>query len=192
MTRIFFFYFRLAVLAGTTFLTAIACGDSTGLLPPIAPNVVDTATFAAIRGTPIADPSGLDMVTNRVTRTDRGQLFDVAFDFDSAGVAVLLPAGLLGFQPQVGWRRSNQEFDAIRSAPVEDFVADSSLALTVGQVFLVRSRNSSSSCGFLGAVPRYGKFHVLEIDPQGRSVTLEFLVDVNCGYRGLEPGFPTS
>jgi hypothetical protein len=192
MTRIFFFYFRLAVLAGMTFLAGIACGDTTGLLPPIAANVVDTATFAAIRGTPIGDPSGLDMVTNRVMRTDQGRAFDIAFDFDSADAAVLLPAGLLGFQAQPGWRRTNQEFSAITSAPIEDFVADSSLALTVGQVFFVRSRNSSSACGFLGAVPRYGKFHVLEINLQDRSIRLEFLVDVNCGYRGLEPGFPTS
>jgi hypothetical protein len=41
-------------------------------------------------------------------------------------------------------------------------------------------------------LPRYGKFQVLAIDPAQRTVTLEFLIDRNCGYRGLEPGLPDS
>jgi hypothetical protein len=41
-------------------------------------------------------------------------------------------------------------------------------------------------------LPRYGKFRVLDLNIEERSVTLELLVDVNCGYRGLEPGFPSS
>jgi hypothetical protein len=37
----------------------------------------------------------------------------------------------------------------------------------------------------------YGKFEVLAIDTTARRVDLRVLVDQNCGYRGLEPGFPS-
>lgn len=191
MTRISFLDFWLAALAGMAVATGIACGDATGLLPPIAANEVDTVTFAALQGTPVGQPSGLDIVNNRVLRTEQGRAFDVAFDFDSTDVAVLVPAGLLGFQAQPGWRRSDEEFDAIESAPLEDYVTDSTLALAVGDVFIARSRSSSSACSFLGAVPRYGKFHVLDVNLAERTIRLEFLIDVSCGYRGLQPGFPT-
>jgi hypothetical protein len=41
-------------------------------------------------------------------------------------------------------------------------------------------------------VPRYGKFHVLALDPTERTVTLEHLINLNCGYRSLTPGTPES
>jgi hypothetical protein len=182
-------------LAGSvtlTFAAATACGDTTGLLPAVFTNVVDTVTLAALRGTPIAEPSGIDMVLGTLTRTEQGQPFDFVFDIDSVGNAVLLPAGLLGFQAQAGWRESTQEFDQITSAPTEDYTRDSPLALVVGDVFLGRSRNASTGCTYLGSLPRYGKFRVLELDTQERSVTLELLLNLNCGYRGLEPGVPES
>jgi hypothetical protein len=58
-------------------------------------------------------------------------------------------------------------------------------------VFVARSRVSSLYCVYV-AVPRYGKFLVLSIDPTARSITMQALVDLNCGYRGLEPGLPGS
>ena len=73
-----------------------------------------------------------------------------------------------------------------------DYEIDSALLVTPGTVFLARSRSSSVLCSFLGSLARYGKFHVLDIDTGNRSVTLELLVDLNCGFRGLEPGIPTS
>lgn len=150
-------------------------------------------TLAAIQNTPIPDASALDILTASKTRTDLGQPFDLLFDIDSTGTAMLIPAGLLGFQTQAGWRTTTQEFSAITSAPAEDYTGDQELVLAVGDVFFGRSRSSSTGCEFLGtALSRYGKFHVLALDTQERTVTLETMVDLNCGYRGLEIGFPTS
>jgi hypothetical protein len=59
-----------------------------------------------------------------------------------------------------------------------------------GTLFVIRSRSSNVQCAFSGGLPRYGKFHVLGVDLVARTVTLEMLVDLNCGYRGLEPGIP--
>ena len=181
--------------AGTVTLAvgvAAACGDSTGLVPAVFPNEVDTVPRAALRDTPIQSASGFDIVFKTLARTDQGRPFDFAFDVDSAGNAVVLPAGILGFQKEAGWRRSTREFAEVRSASIEDYTVDSPLIVAVGDVFLARSRNSSEGCSYLGSLPRYGKVHVLEVDMQARSLTLELLVDMNCGYRGLEPGLPSS
>jgi len=171
----------------------VACGDSTGLPPATIPNWVDTITLAAIRNTPISDASALDVLTATKTRTDHGQAFDLLFDVDSTGAAIMIPAGLLGFTAGAGWKKTTQEFSAITNAPTEDYTADAVLVLAVGDVFFGRSRTSSTGCEALGtALSRYGKIHVLALDTQERTVTLETMVDLNCGYRGLEIGFPTS
>ncbi|MCH8935034.1 MAG: hypothetical protein IIB90_04880, partial [Gemmatimonadetes bacterium] len=53
------------------------------------------------------------------------------------------------------------------------------------------SRMTALGCVFfLGQLPRYGKFHVLELNLETRQITLENLVNVNCGFRGLESGIP--
>ena len=193
MRPISFTHFRLAASASVVIWAVAACGDSVGLPPATIPNWVDTITLAAIQNTPIPDASALDILTATKTRTDMGQPFDLLFDIDSTGTAMLIPAGLLGFQTQAGWRATTQEFSAITSAPAEDYTGDQELVLVAGDVFFGRSRNSSTGCEFLGtALSRYGKFHVLALDTQERTVTLETMVDLNCGYRGLEPGFPTS
>lgn len=184
---------HLVLVGSVTFAvgSATACSDATGLLPPAFANVVDTVTLAALRDTPVPIPSAYDIVFASRARTDLGQPFDFAFDIDSAG-PVIVPAGLLGFQMEAAWRRSSREFAQITSAPTEDYTPDERLTVAVGDVFLVRSRNSSSGCVYLGSLPRYGKFRVLDLNVEERSITLETLVDVNCGYRGLEPGFPSS
>jgi hypothetical protein len=187
--------FAHLVLAGAVTYAvgnAMACSDATGLLPPAFANVVDTVTLAALTDTPVPIPSAFDIVYASRARTDLGEPFDFAFDIDSAGSPVIVPAGLMGFQLEAAWRRSSREFAQITSAPTEDYTPDERLTVAVGDVFLVRSRNSSSLCGYLGSLPRYGKFRVLDLNLEERSITLEMLVDINCGYRGLEPGFPSS
>ena len=77
-------------------------------------------------------------------------------------------------------------------APDDGYVVDSLLTVSVGDVFIGRSRNTTGNCFYLGSLPRYGKFRVMEIDTPNRTLTLEFLVNMNCGYRKLETGVPTS
>jgi hypothetical protein len=185
-------HFQLTVAAAVALSLTTACGDPT-LPAATIPNRIDTLTLAAVRGTPVPDPSGLDIVVRRVSRPDLGQPFDFMFDIDSAGTAMMVPAGLLGLTREAGWRRADQQFEEIITAPVEDYTTDTALIVAVGDVFFARSRSFSAGCEFLGtSLPRYGKFHVVQFDAELRSITLEVVIDVNCGYRGLEPGFPTS
>lgn len=171
---------------------ALACGSETTIAPPQFANVVDTTILYALTGTPIGTPSGFDGVQGTTVRTDLNSPFDFAVDLAANGDVQLLPAGALGYFEEPGLLISTQTFDAVVSAPLDGYVLDSALTATTGSVFVLRSRSSSAFCTSTGALPRYGKFQVLAIDPAQRTVTLEFLIDRNCGYRGLEPGLPDS
>jgi hypothetical protein len=169
---------------------ALACGDSLSLPDATFENAVDTVVLAALSATPLAQPSAFDVVVAEAVRTDRTNAFDFAFDIDAGGTARLYPAGALGLPAEPGILLSDQSFDGLTSAPLEGYVTDSALTVAAGHVFVVRSRSSSVQCAFSGGLPRYGKFHVLDVDVGARTITLEMLVDLNCGYRGLEPGTP--
>lgn len=179
----------LAVCAAFSAWATSACDDSTGLVATI-PNEIDTITVYALRLTPLTTPSAFDIVNARAVRTDMGGIFDFAFDIDDSNRALVYPAGALNLTPQAGLRMSDEPFDEIDRAPDSDYIIIESLPISVGNVFVARSRNSSEFCGYYGALPRYGKFRVLDIDLAERSVTFEFLVNRNCGFRSLKPGFP--
>ncbi len=172
-------------------VAALAC-DDTGLIPASFPNSVDTVTLYALRGTPIPTTSAFDIAFGLAARTDEGAAFDFAFDLDSSSTPVILPAGALGLSQQAGLQLSDKDFEDVDEAPFDDYIVDTPVVVSEGDVFIGRSRNTSGNCYYLGSLPRYGKFRVLEINALNRTVTLEFLVNVNCGYRKLEPGFPTS
>jgi hypothetical protein len=177
--------FSLLLLAAV-----VACGDDSQLPPPQFPNVVDTAVLYALTGTPIATASGFDGVQGVPVRTDLNRPFDFAVDLDGAGVFRLMPSGTLGYAPEPGLLVTTDSFDGVTTAPLDGYVTDSVRVVDVGTVFVLRSRASSELCGLGGVLPRYSKFRVLAIDLAERAITLEFLVNRNCGYRGLDPGLP--
>ncbi len=180
-------------ILGFALLCSVACGDSTGLPPASVPNLIDTTTLFALRGTSIPSPSAYDVVFQRERRTDRGEPFDFAFDIDSTGVAVILPSTVLGITTEAGVQVVEGPFDEIVTAPTDGFVSDSATSITVETVFVARSRATTELCSiFIGSLPRYGKFRILALDMNERTVTFEALVNVNCGFRDLEPGLPTS
>jgi hypothetical protein len=178
------------VPAAAVLTTALwACGDDIQLPDATFVNAVDTTVLFALTGTPITDPSGFDVVLGTPVRTDRTNAFDFAFDVEG-GAPLIYPAGALGLAAEPGLLRSDESFESITSAPLEGYVPDSALSVSAGTVFVVRSRNSNAQCTLGTSLPRYGKFHVLAVDVGARTITLEHLVDLNCGYRGLEPGTP--
>lgn len=177
-------FFSVVVLAG--------CDDSAGLPPASFTNVVDTVRLYALRGTPVDRPSGFFVATSQVVRTDQPG-FDVAFDINDAGTPLLYPSGALGLGREPGILKMSVTFDAIESAPTgNDYEVLQPVAIPPETVFVVRSAPFGGDCGLTGSLPRYGKFRVISVDPATRSVSLEMLVDMNCGYRDLRPGLPSA
>jgi len=62
------------------------------------------------------------------------------------------------------------------------------VTIPVGGRAIVHSR--ASQCSNLITVVYYAKIEILAVDTTSRKITFQVLVDDNCGYRGLEPGFP--
>jgi hypothetical protein len=179
-----------AIAVATLGAVAPACSDSL-LGPATRENAIDTVTLYALSGTAISLPSGFSILDARPVRTDSTD-FDFAFDITGADAPLIYPAGALGLSTVPGIQRSSKPFDDVKSAPVEGYKSDSALAVTAHDVFLARSRTSFAGCLFFGQVSRYGKFRVLRVDRSARSITLELLVNLNCGYKSLEVGLPDS
>jgi hypothetical protein len=181
----------LAALAALPALTvlAVGCSNTTGLPAPFSPNVVDTVSLWALRGTDISLPSAFSLSGNTTVRTDQTTAFDFAFDFDSIGEPALFPLGTLNLGQLSGLMQTTTAFDAITLAPTATYVLDKPLALDTGMVVIVRSR--PTVCSFGATVSYYAKLRVLGVDSTAKRLDMEILVDQNCGYRGLQPGLPT-
>jgi hypothetical protein len=193
MRRISFWHLAFGLSAAAAVVAGSACGDPFGQDATVE-NTVDTVTLYALRDTPIRLPSAYNMLQPagaQAVRTDTTSQFDFAFDIDSAGQARIYPAGALGLSREPGLQLMARTFDDVSRAPDDGYRADSAITVAQGNVFVARSRVTSLFCVYV-SVPRYGKFHVLALDPTNRSITLESLVDLNCGFRGLEPGIPGS
>ena len=91
-----------------------------------------------------------------------------------------------------GLQISTQQFDSIKIAPTSKYNEDSAQAVNINSVLILHSSAVVCSYGIPGVL--YGKLHVLDIDTtsgtNGRRIQFEILNDLNCGYRGLEPGVP--
>src|SRR2546428_7662602 len=79
-------------------------------------------------------------------------------------------------------------FRSLTVAPRGGYVLNQPVAVDVDVVALVRSR--LLGCSFGLSEPLYAKLHVLTVDLVARRIDFEILVDQNCGYRGLDTGFP--
>ena len=182
--------FGPAVLGAVLF--SAGCDNTLALPPATIANTVDTVTLHALQGTPISAPSGFDLLLVQTARTDRQDgTFDIAFDIVDSR-ALIFTTGKLGLAARSAIQTSDRAFHDITLAPLEDYERDVAITVEVGSVFIVRSRPTTSGCAFfLGQLPRYGKFEVLSLDLQTRQITLQTLVNRNCGYRNLEIGIPT-
>ena len=166
-----------------------ACSDSNSLADPTDENTVEENTVGSLSDTPITTPSAYSIATGPI-RIDQTGEFDFAFDIEgdaATGQPVLLPRAALGIastgSADPGIQKSTEAFDSIEEAPSNGYITDAKVAVAVGDRLLVRSRVICS----LG-VPIYAKMEVLSIEDG--EIHFKVLTDQNCGYRGLQPGFP--
>jgi hypothetical protein len=181
---------RSLPLAATLAVAALAgCGDDFQLPPATFPNVVQTAVLFALDGTPIGLPSAFHIERRLAVRTDQTPIFDFVYNVDSLGRSVLLTTAAVQLGLGSGIQISGAAFDSIEVAPVGGFVDSLPVAVDVGTVAVIRSR--PVQCDFGAALPYYAKLEVTAIDTAARRLDFKILTNINCGYRGLEPGFPT-
>jgi hypothetical protein len=179
-----------AALAAVSVLAA--CGDPPGIPSAIFPNRTDTVTVYAVTGTPVASPSGYIISGRQVVRTDQNPTFDFVFDIDSLGQVVLLPTGAMKLGRQSGAQVVSTDFDSTLLAPTSAYQTDSAVILSENSVAVLHSRPVQCSWDYSPVHNLFAKLRVDSIFTAERRIKFEILTDINCGYRGLEPGLPHS
>lgn len=184
--------FALALVASASVLTA--CGDSK-LLQASLPTVQDAYILFALTGTPAAYPSGLNTYVRSAVRVDGNANFDVAFDIDSSGRAILYPVqkivSSLSSARHVGLRKVSGTFESVTLAPSGTY-ADSTIVASEGDIVIVQAaRNGTGdACQFDISPYIYTKMLVDSIAVDTRTIVLQTVLDPNCGFRSFESGIP--
>lgn len=185
--------FALALVASAAILTAC---DDPDLLRASLPTVEDEYTVFALTGTPAAYPSGINTYVRAALRVDGSANFDVAFDIDNQGRALLYPVqkivSSLSGTRRVGLRKVSGTFESVTEAPTGTY-ADSVIVATKGDVVVVQAvRNGSGdACQFDISPYIYTKMLIDSIATDIRTVRIKTVLDPNCGFRSFESGVPS-
>ncbi|MHB1329317.1 MAG: hypothetical protein ACYC2K_14060 [Gemmatimonadales bacterium] len=189
---------RLVVGITAVVAALTACGNPYAILPATIPNLVDTVEVFAVNGTGLNKPSGYVLSSRFPVRLGidvTSYNFDFLYRIDPNTGPEFVPyrvvapgapgSSTLGYP---GLQPATTAFDAIREAQQVGYVVDRPTPIQVGQVLFARS-GLPNGC-FLN-IPYYAKLEVLSFDEAARSVRFRVLVNINCGYRQLEPGIPS-
>jgi hypothetical protein len=185
---------KIFALAAALFVVAgVACGDLTGV-PASLPTLSDSAVVYAINGAPPGAPTALHVFAGQLFSADATFLFDVAFDIDASGHAVLLPqravASGLASTHTVGLQATTGTFESITRAPNSGYRADTALVATAGVPVLVQTTDPNSCGVSLTGSQLYAKLVIRSVDPVARQMVVQFTTDPNCGFRSFLPGIP--
>lgn len=184
---------RTFVLAATALVVGlVACDD------PFAPKA-DTPTLDAsievwaLTGSPANFPTVM-LVPQRISvRPDAAASFDLGFDIDPDGRLLVLPVSKVASSPsgdrRIGIIRSAEVYNTITEAPRTGWIFDSTLAVNVGQVFIVRVQTQFCQGQLQSEV--YAKFMVDSVIVPERRIRLSGRVNPNCGFRSFLSGIPT-
>jgi hypothetical protein len=182
----------LVLAAAAAVIGLVACED------PFAP-VADSPTLDAsievwaLTGSPANYPT-VHLVPQRLTvRPDAAASFDLGFDIDADGRLLVLPvsdvvSSTLGDR-RIGIIRTSEIYNTIVEAPRTGWIYDSTLAVNVGQVFIVRVQTQFCQGRLQGEV--YAKYMVDSVIPAERRIRLSGRVNPNCGFRSFLSGIPT-
>ena len=180
---------RLAIVALSALCVA-ACGD-TQRLPAMGPVISDTLIVYALKGTDVTVPTALSLQNLAVVRATGVFDYDLAFDIDDAGNAVLYPMELLVAADapfrRVGLRKlkETETYEGILSAPREGYVYDKALTLAKGEAVIIEA---GIPCQYPYPSVVYGKLKIDSIVPARRAIFFQAVSDPSCGFRSLVPG----
>ncbi|HVD61787.1 MAG TPA: hypothetical protein VNC11_13015 [Gemmatimonadaceae bacterium] len=183
----------LGAAAGT--LIFVACDDSNPFAAQL-PTAQDQYQIFALTGNPPAYPSGLNLFGRTPTRVDGNASFDIAFDIDKAGNAIVYPVKLvvssIGGDRPVGLKKVAGTFASVTSAPTGTYQTDSAVVAGKDQVVVVENYRGLSGdiCSFSLSPYIYSKVNIDSVNVVTKTINVTVTVDPNCGFRSFEEGVP--
>ncbi len=204
---------RFIVLAAGA-AVAFAIGACSGPTQPIATSatVFDTGGLYALSDAPVSGPTAIatlvllggNLYGPLAVRAVPGVDFNVAFDINGA-TAIAMPTHAVMFSP-VFFGAIEEEttlpFDSMLTAPTVGYTDSLTLTLHPGSRFYVQSFTSNPACAAQQTTARHYIYSKIIIDsinytpwdavtaPSGHTLYYRLVVDPNCGFLGLGPGFP--
>jgi hypothetical protein len=182
----------LALAASLVAIIAPAACSDPFALKADAKVVVESLAVFAMTGTPLGFPAAINTATATLERVDPSFNFDVAFDIDAQGRAVLIPVRLVGgtatASKQVGLQKITGAFDALSLAPTSGYQYDSVLVLGTGEAAAVQLNASTGQCQLFVNQFLYSKLVIDSVSAPRRAIFFRFVHDPNCGFRALVPG----
>jgi hypothetical protein len=174
-------------------ILAVACGDPTKPKATYA-NAPSTYTLYAFTGAPVNAATAISFLGGP-SRADANFAFDVAFDLDANGHALIYPVRALASDlamlttsvKRVGLQPVSGTFDAFRVAPETGYDTLSAQTVSVGSVLAVETLDFNTCQFSLGGQTIYAKITIDSIDAASRRLYARTVVDPNCGYRSVVP-----
>lgn len=185
---------RIVALAAATIVVAgVACGDFTGV-PASLPTLSDSGSVYALNGAPVGSPTALYVFSGVLLPATASFVFDVAFDIDATGNAVILPQRVvatgLSSTHTVGLQKISVAFDSLNAAPKSGYRADTALVASVNQVIAIQSSDPNACSVSLTGSTLYAKLVITSIDRVARQLKVRYTVDPNCGFVSFAAGLP--
>lgn len=171
---------------------AVACGPEFTVKAAY-PNEEQNFTLHALSGTSTQFSSAIALLVRQVTRVDGTLSFDIAFDLDANNDIVVLPVKMVGSgvgQPrQVGLKTGAPvAYGQILQAPTTGYRYDSVLVVKKGEAFIVQAATVSCANSITPYI--YAKAIIDSVDTVERKLFGHAIVNLNCGFRGLDSGYP--
>jgi hypothetical protein len=182
--------FARLLLAGAVVPFVSACGEPTRL-PPLTSVISDTLTVYALTGTDISFPNALNVGSLVVLRISGVFDYEIAFDIDGAGNAVIIPAALLAAQEvgirRVGLQKVEESFDELTSAPRTGYVYEQKLVVAPGEAVAIEA---GVPCPYPYPQVIFSKLVVDSVNVTNRAIHFHAVTDPSCGFRSFLPGLP--
>lgn len=178
----------LLMLLVAACVVATGCGD-TQRLPAQGVVFSDTLIVYALNGTDVSYPTALNVRDLAVVRATGVFDYEIAFDIDANGKAVLYPMELLVAKEasfrRVGLRKLDTPFDSLKSAPRTGYIYDQPMILGEGEAVAIEA---GVPCQYPYPQVVFGKLVVDSIRTAKRAIYFRAVSDPSCGFRSLVPG----
>jgi hypothetical protein len=184
---------RLALILGATAALGTAACDDPFAPRATAPVRTDSFIVYSVSQTPVNVPAAFNVIFFTTLRLEPSYGFDIVFDIDESGKAVLIPVRLVGgpltANRRVGLQKISTSYDELTRAPTTGYQYDSTLALAAGEAALIEIQ--TEICQFQASQLVYAKLQIKAVDPVSRVIAFRITYDPNCGFRSFLPGVPT-
>lgn len=168
----------------------VGCGEL-DRLPALGEVRSAALTVYALSGTDIGLPSGLNVAALVVVPVTGVFDFQLAFDINAEGQAVIHPVALIAAEgiavPRVGLLEVEGTFEELTSAPRGPYVYDQSIVATKGKVIAIEA---GVPCPQPYPNLVFAKLVVDTVDTARRSIGFRATTDQSCGFRSFLPGIP--